>query len=75
MSKRPSKYIGPFGYIDKILIVLSARSGGLYIISFASVIGIAGGISCASITIVISLTRGIIKRVLYLTRNKMKNAY
>ena len=39
MNKRPSKYIAAFDYFDKTLIVLSATSGGVSIISFASAIG------------------------------------
>ena len=38
MSKRLSKYIAAFDYIDKTLIVLSAASGGVSITSFASVV-------------------------------------
>ena len=38
MSKKLSKYIVAFDYIDKTLIVLSATSGGISIISFTSVI-------------------------------------
>ena len=33
------KYVTIFDYIDKILIVLSATTGGVSIISFASIIG------------------------------------
>ena len=40
MSKKLSKYIAAFNYIDNTLIVLSATSGGIGIISFTSVIGI-----------------------------------
>ena len=40
MSKKLSKYIAAFDYIDKTLIVLSVTSGGTSIISFTSVIGI-----------------------------------
>ena len=42
-----SKYVIPFDYIDKILIVLSARSSGLCIISSASVVGAPIGIASA----------------------------
>ena len=38
-SKKLSKYVTTFDYIDKILIVLSATSGGVSIISFTSVVG------------------------------------
>ena len=37
-SQKLNKYITTFDYIDKILIVLSATSGGVSIISFTSVI-------------------------------------
>ena len=37
--KKLSKYVTAFDYIDKILIVLSATSGGVSIISFTSVVG------------------------------------
>ena len=40
MSKKLSKYIAAFDYIDKSFIALSATSGGISIISFASVIGV-----------------------------------
>ena len=33
-SKKLSKYVAAFDYIDKILIVLSATSGGVYIGEF-----------------------------------------
>ena len=38
MSKNLSKYIAAFNYFDKILIVLSAASGKVSIISFSIVI-------------------------------------
>ena len=38
MSKKLSKYIAVFYYIDKTLIVLSATIGGISIISFTRVI-------------------------------------
>ena len=37
--KKLNKYNTIFNYIDKILIVLSATSGGVSIISFSSIIG------------------------------------
>ena len=42
-----SKYVTPFDYIDKILIVLSARSSELCIISSASVVWAPVGIASA----------------------------
>ena len=38
-SKKLNKYTTAFDYIDKILIVLSATSSGVSIISFTNVVG------------------------------------
>ena len=72
MSKRLSKYIAAFDYIDKTLIVLSATSGGIRIISFTSVIGVPAGIASASFTLIFSLTTEIIKKLLKIMRKKKK---
>ena len=71
-SKKLSKYITAFDYIDKILIVLSATTGGVSIISFTSIIGAPVGIASASFTLIFSLTTGIVKKLLNITRNKNK---
>ena len=73
-GKKLSKYITAFGYIDKILIVLSATTGGVSIISFTSVIGTPVGIASASFTLIFSLTTGIVKKLLNLTRKKKEKA-
>ena len=52
MTKKRSKYIAAFDYIDKNLIVLSAASGGISIISFVSIIGALAGIASASFSLV-----------------------
>ena len=59
-SKKLSKYIIAFDYIDKILIVLSARTRGVSIISFTSFAGAPVGIASASFTLIFSLTTGIV---------------
>ena len=64
MSKKLRKHVAAFEYIDKILIVLSAASGGISIITFASVIGGPVGIPSVSFTLVFSLTIQIIKKLL-----------
>ena len=74
-SKKLSKYVAAFDYIDKILIVLSATTGGVSIISFTSIIGAPVGIASASFTLIFSLTTGIIKKLLSITRNKKKKHY
>ena len=61
-SKKLSKYVAAFDYIDKISIALSATSGGVSIISFTTVIGTPVGIANASFAFIISLTTGIIKK-------------
>ena len=71
-SKKLSKYVAAFDYIDKILIVLSATTGGVSIISFTSIIGAPVGIASASFTLIFSLTTGIVKKLLNITRNKKK---
>ena len=45
MSKQLSKCIVTFDYIGKDFVAVSATSGGVSIISFASVIGTAAGIA------------------------------
>ena len=51
-SKKLSKYVAAFDYIDKILIALSATSGGVCIISSASVVGAPIRIVGASFTLI-----------------------
>ena len=71
-SKKLSKYVAVFDYIDKILIVLSATTGGVSICSFTSIVGAPVGITSASFTLIFSLTRGITKKLLNITRKKKK---
>ena len=68
--KKLSKYVAAFDYIDNILIVLSATNDGACIISSISVVGAPIGIAGASFTLIFSLTTGIIKKLLSITRNK-----
>ena len=72
MSKKLSKYIAAFDYIDKTLVALSATSGGISIISFTSDIGVPTGIASASFTLIFSVTTGVIKKLLTITRDKKK---
>ena len=72
MQQKLSKYVAAFDYIDKILIVLSAKTGGVSICSFTSVVGAPVGIASASFTLIFSLTTGIVKKLLNITRNKKK---
>ena len=72
-GKKLSRYVTIFDYIDKILIVLSATTSGVSIISFTSTtIGESVGIARASFTLIFSLTTGIINKLLNMTINKKK---
>ena len=71
-SKKLNKYVTIFDYIDKILIILSAATNGISIISFTSVIRTSVGIVSACFTLVFSLAAGIIKKLLNMTRKKKK---
>ena len=71
-SKKLSKYVAIFDYIDQALIVLGATSGGVSIISFTSIVGAPVGIASASLTLIFSLTTGIVKKLLNITRKKKK---
>ena len=72
-SKKLKKYVTTFDYIDKILIVLSATSSRVSVISFTSITGAPVGIASGSLTLIFSLTTGIVKRLLNITSNKRKN--
>ena len=61
--KKLNKYVATFDYMDKILIVLSATSSGVSIISLTSIIGAQVGIASAT---------GIVKKLLNITPNKRK---
>ena len=69
-SKKLSKYVAAFVYIDQALIVLSATSSGVSIISFRTIVGAPAGIASASLTLFFSLTTGITKKLLNITRKK-----
>ena len=71
-SKKLSKYLSTFNNIDKILIVLNATTGGVCVISHATVIGAPVGIESAGFTILFAFTTGIVKKLLKTTRNKKK---
>ena len=60
-SEKLNKYVTTFDYIDTILIVLSATSSGISIISFTSIIGAPVGIASESLTLIFPLTTGIVK--------------
>ena len=72
MKETLSKYVAAFDYLYKILVVLSATIEEVSICSFTSVVGAPVGIASASFTLIFSLTTGIVKKLLNITRNKKK---
>ena len=72
IKKLLSKYVTISEYIDKILIILSATSGGVSAMSFISIVRVPVGIAGASFTLIFSIAKGIIKILLKITRNKKK---
>ena len=71
-SKKLSKYVNAFDYIDKVLIVLGATSDGVSIISFTSVVRPPVGIASANFTLNFSLTTRIVKKILNIRKKKKK---
>ena len=72
-SKKLSKYVAAFDYIDKVLIALSATSGGICVISSVSVVGAPVGIEGARFPLIFYLKTRIIKKLLSITKNKKKS--
>ena len=70
--KKISKYIVAFDYADKVFITLSASFGTLSIASYATVVGIPAGIVGASLTLIFTITTGVVKTFLNITRKKKK---
>ena len=70
--KNISKYIAAFDYADKLFITLSASFGTLSIVSHATIVGIPVGITGASLTLIFTVTTGIVKKLLNITRKKKK---
>ena len=70
--KKLNKYIVGFDYPDKIFIALSASFGTLSIASHATVIDIPVGIAGASLTLIFTISTGVNKSLLQVTK-KRKN--
>ena len=70
--KKISKYIVAFDYADKLFITLSASFGTLSIASHATIVEIPVGIAGASLTLIFTVTTGVVKKVLNITRKKKK---
>ena len=70
--KKISKYTVAFDYADKVFITLSATFGTLSIASHATIVGIPVGIAGASLTLIFTVTTGVVKKLLNITRKKKK---
>ena len=70
--KKISKYIAAFDYADKVFITLSASFSTLTIASYATVAGIPAGITGTSLTLIFTITTGVVKTLLNITRKKKK---
>ena len=68
--KKISKYIVPFDYAEKLFITLSTSFGTLSIVSHATTVGIPVGIAEASSTLIFTVTTGVVKKLLNITRKK-----
>ena len=70
--KKLNKYLVSFDYLDKIFITLSASFGTLSIASYAAVVGISVGIASASLTLIFTISTGINKSLLKVTKKRKK---
>ena len=70
--KKISKYIVAFDYADKFFIALSASFGTLTIASHATIVRIPVGIAGTSLTLIFTVTTGVVEKLLNITRKKKK---
>ena len=70
--KKISKYIVAFDYADKLFITLSASFGTLSTVSHATIVEIPLGIAGTSLTLIFTVTTGVVKKLLNITRKKKK---
>ena len=68
--KKLNKYLVSFDYLDKIFIVLSASFGTLSIASYASVVGPPAGIAGSSLTLIFTVSTGISKWLLKVSKKR-----
>ena len=67
-----NKYIVGFDYLDKIFIALSVSFSTLSIASYAIEIGLPVGIAGSSLTLIFTVSTGINKSLLKVTKKKKK---
>ena len=67
-----SKYIVTFDYADKIFITISASLGTLSLVSQATIVGIPVGIAGSSLTLIFTVTTGIVKKMLNIKKEEKR---
>ena len=72
MIKKLNKYLVSFDYLDKIFLALSASFGTLSIASHATVVGLPVGITDSSLTLIFTVSTGINKSLLKVTKKRKK---
>ena len=70
--KKLNKYIVSFDYLDKIFIALSVSFSTLSIASYTTVVGLPGGIAGSSLTLTFTVSTGINKSLLKVTKKRKK---
>ena len=70
--KKLNKYLVTLDYLDRIFIALSASFGTLSVASLGTVVGIPVGIACASLTLIFTISTGINKLLLKVTKKRKK---
>ena len=70
--KTLNKYLVSFDYLDKIFITLSTSFSTLSIASYASVLGLPVGIGGSSLTLIFTISTGINKLLLKVTKKRKK---
>ena len=73
MIKKLNKYTVSLDYLDKIFITLSASFGTLSVTAHTNVLGIPLGITGGSLTLLFTISTGINKSLLPLTKKRKKN--
>ena len=70
--KKLNKYLVSFDYLDKIFITLSASFSTLSIASYATIVGLPVGIAGSSLTLIFTISTGINKSLLKMTKKRKK---
>ena len=70
--KKLNKYVVSFDYLDKIFITLSASFVTLSIASHATIVGIPVGIAGSSLTLIFTISTGVNKSLLRITKKRKK---